>query len=198
MAITQTLANPCRGEATRLLAEWHRGLPETRNRLLRLIYGEMRARARWRLRDELPRRTLQTTELVHEAYLRLAAKSRIEWRNRKHFLAIATQAMRRILVDRARRRRARKRIGSGAELPLEAVPEPAAGGNTGPVSRIALSAALERLAELDARQARLVELRYFDGLSIAETAAELGISPATVKREWRLAQAWLRRAINKG
>ncbi len=195
-----TAAHP--GEATRLLAKWHHGYPEARERLLRLVYDDMRARARWRLRDERPGHTLQTTELVHEAYLRLAGKNRIEWQSRKHFLAIAAQAMRRILVDRARRRGARKRIGPGEAVPLEAVPELAAGNGTGhgagPTDRIDLKGALGRLARVDARQARLVELRFFAGLSIAETAKELGISPATVKREWRFAQAWLRRAMHGG
>ncbi len=190
------------GEATRLLARWHHGPPEARERLLRLVYDDLRTRARWRLRDERRGYTLQTTELVHEAYVRLAGARRVTWRDRRHFLAVATRAMRRILVDRARRRGAGKRAGGRDQVPLDAVPELAARSAAGPGRDLAadldLGVALGRLARLDARQARLVELRCFAGLSIAEAAAELGVSPATVKREWRFAQAWLRRAMTGG
>lgn len=186
------------GEVTRLLGQWHRGRPEERERLLRLIYREMRARARWRLREERPDYTLQATELVHEAYLRLTCKNRIRWRNREHFLAIAAQTMRRILFDRARRCGAQKRIGPGDQVPLDAVAELAAAQSGAPIDRIDLVEALGQLARVDSRQARLVELRFFAGLSIAEAAIALGISPATVKREWQLAQAWLRRALDGG
>ncbi|MEM7355478.1 MAG: ECF-type sigma factor [Acidobacteriota bacterium] len=186
------------GEATRLLADWSRGRRETRQRLLRLIYQEMRTRARWRLRGERFDSSLQTTELIQEAYLRLDDKKRIVWRSREHFLAIASKAMQRVLIDRARRRGAGKRIQPSDEVPLETTPELGRSEAAEPIVSIDLRGALTQLARVDARQARLVELRFFVGLSLAETARELGLSVATVKREWRMAQAWLRRALGAG
>jgi len=140
--------------------------------------------------------TLQATGLVHEAYLRLIDQSRVEWRNRAHFFGVAAQLMRRILVDHARRRRARKRGDGVWPLTLDdADAAPSASPAAEPVDVLVLNDALERLAELDDRQARIVELRYFAGLNIEDTAEALRISPATVKREWVVARAWLRREL---
>lgn len=155
------------------------------------VYQELKRLAAGYLRAERGDHTLQTTALVHEAWLRLADQRRITWQNRSHFFGIAAQAMRRILVDHARRRRAGKRDG-GRPVTLrddvDAAPE--AGEDL-----VALDEALERLAILDARQARVVELRYFGGLTIEETAETLDLSPATVKREWLSAKAWLLREL---
>lgn len=142
--------------------------------------------------------TLQPTALVNEAYLRLVDQSRVHWRNRAHFFGVAAQLMRRILVDHARARLAAKRGGGVSALSLGdiAFSEEYAGGD-GDVDVLALNDALERLAALDPDQARLVELRYFSGLNIEETAEALGVSPATVKREWAIARAWLRREMEK-
>ena len=148
------------------------------------------------MRRESDEVTLQATVLVHEAYLRLIDQSRVQWRNRAHFFGVAAQLMRRILVDHARRRRARKR-GDGVR-PLALDDADAAAGSSAAgdaVDVLVLNEALERLAELDERQARIVELRYFAGLNIESTAEALHISPATVKREWVVARAWLRREL---
>ncbi len=148
------------------------------------------------MRRESDAVTLQTTALVHEAYLRLIDQSRVEWRNRAQFFGVAAQLMRRLLVDHARRRRARKRGDGLRPLTLEdadMAPDASAAGEA--VDVLVLHEALERLAELDERQARIVELRYFGGLTIEDTAEALRISPATVKREWAVARAWLRREL---
>ena len=180
------------GEITRLLRQWSGGNTEARERLLELVYQNLRGLARRRLRRERRHHTLQTTDLVHEAYLRLVGQTRLEWQSRRHFFAVAAQAMRRILLDHERRRRAGKRIGPGDKVPMEAVPEPAVEPG---IDLIHLDEALGKLARIDRRQVLLVELRFFAGLTIRDTALVLGISPATVKREWQLAQAWLRRAM---
>ena len=180
------------GEVTRLLRQWSGGGAEVHERLLELVYRNLRSMAQRQLRRERRHHTLQTTDLVHEAYLRLVGQSRLEWQNRRHFFAIAAQAMRRILLDHERRRRAGNRIGPGEKVPIEAVPEPAIESR---IDLILLDEALGKLGSIDSRQVHLVELRFFVGLTIRDTALVLGISPATVKREWQLAQAWLRRAM---
>lgn len=179
-------------EITRLLQRW-RDDPEARDKVVELVYAHLRQLARWRLRNRKPDTTLQVTELVHETYLRLASQSRMEWQNRNHFFAIAAQAMRRIVLDHTRRHQAARRIAPQDQVPLDAIPELAIQPK---IDLLALDQALSRLAEVDARQANLVELRYFAGLSIHDTAVILGSSPATVKRNWRLAQAWLRREMS--
>jgi RNA polymerase sigma-70 factor, ECF subfamily len=148
----------------------------------------------WRERGE---HTLQATALIHEAYLRLIDQRRVEWRNRAHFFGIAAQMMRRVLVDHARARLAAKRGGDVQPVTLEGVVDAGVHGDDADASLdvLALHEALERLAELDPPQARLVELRYFGGMNIEETASALGMSPATVKREWAIARAWLRREL---
>jgi RNA polymerase sigma factor (TIGR02999 family) len=159
------------------------------------VYDEMRRLAAGYLRHERPGHTLQPTALAHEAYLRLLDQRNVTWQNRAHFMALAAQAMRRILVDHARRKRAEKRGGGAPHVALDAADaEPAIVDAQGvPIEY--LNAALDRLAALDERQSRVVELRYFGGLSIEETAEVLAVSPATVKRDWTLARAWLHREL---
>jgi RNA polymerase sigma factor (TIGR02999 family) len=145
------------------------------------------------MRREGPDHTLQTTALVHEAYIRLVDQQRVQWRNRAHFFGIAAEVMRRVLVDHARARQAAKRGGGVQRITLgDAM---VASSDVEDADVLALHEALERLALLDADQARLVELRYFAGMTIEESAEALGVSPATVKREWALARAWLRREL---
>jgi RNA polymerase sigma factor (TIGR02999 family) len=161
--------------------------------LLLLVYGELRAVAGAYLRRERADHTLQPTALVHEVFLRLVDQRSATWQNRAHFFAIAAQAMRRILVDHARHHRAEKRGGGARLITLDQVGDLAADQ---PVDVELVNDALDRLASLDERQARVVELRFFGGLSIEETAEAMGISSATVKREWVLAKAWLQRELS--
>jgi RNA polymerase sigma factor (TIGR02999 family) len=158
-----------------------------------LVYEELRRQAQRYLRRESPGHTLQTTALVHEAYLRLVDQRTARWESRAQFFGVAAQLMRRILVDHARSHHAAKRGGSAIQVPLE---EETASAPEGDVDLLALDDALNRLAQLDERQAKVVELRYFTGLGIEETAEALGISPATVKREWTMARAWLKRELD--
>lgn len=160
-----------------------------------LVYEELRRLAANRLRGERDGHTLQATALVHEAYLRLVDQTRVEWRNRAHFFAIAARMIRRILVDHARRRQADKRGGGNVRVTLD---ERLVGATAREVDLLALDDAMRALAELDPELAHLVELRFFSGLTIAETAEALEISPATVKREWAAARAWLHRRIGGG
>jgi RNA polymerase sigma factor (TIGR02999 family) len=174
------------------LVAWGGGDQRAFDELLPVVYDELRRQAQRALRGENVGHTLQATALVHEVYLRLAGQDRAQWQNRAQFFAMAAQLVRRILIDHARAKQTEKRGGGARAVTLEDAhaesPEPG-------VDVLALHEALERLATLDAEQARLVELRYFGGLSIEETAAVLGISPATVKREWAVARAWLRREL---
>jgi RNA polymerase sigma factor (TIGR02999 family) len=182
-------------DVTQLLVAWGAGDAAAGDRLVPAVYAELRRQAARAMRRESFENTLQTTALVHEAYLRLVDQRRVVWRSRAHFFGVAAQLMRRILVDHARGRHAAKRGGGLQQLALldadVAIPAAAEAG----VEVIALHEALERLAALDPVQARLVELRYFGGLSIEETAEALDVSPATVKREWAIARAWLRREL---
>jgi len=159
-------------------------------RLLPAVYGELKRLAASYLRSERPDHTLQPTALVHEAYLRLQGQRSVMWSNRAHFYGIAARIMRRILVDHARRRGAAKRDGAVLRLTLVD-----AGVDDRAPELVALDSALTTLEELDPQQARIVELRFFGGLTVEETADAAGISTATVKREWRTARAWLRREI---
>lgn len=158
------------------------------------VYAELRQQAAGFLRGERAGHTLQPTALAHEVYLRLAGRRDYPWQNRAHFMAVAARAMRRILVDHARRKRARKRGGGETPVVLETGSLLAAGG--APVEFDDLDRAIEDLARLSERQARVVELRYFGGLSIEETGEVLGISPMTVKRDWATARAWLYRDLS--
>ena len=180
-------------DVTALLISWGSGERSAADRLIPAVYAELHRQAARALRREGNEHTLQATALVHEAYLRLVDQRRVEWRNRAQFFGIAAEVMRRVLVDHARARLAAKRGGGMQRLSLDEIGDVSnAGGDT---DVLALHDALERLALLDADQARLVELRYFGGLNIEETADALGVSPATVKREWTLARAWLRREL---
>lgn len=182
------------GDLTRLLERWGEGDREAAGELIPLVYGELRAMARGHLRRERPGHTLQCTALVHEAYLRLATLHGVHWHSRAQFFAISAQVMRHILVDHARARGAGKR-GAGAEVvPLdEALTVPAPEN----LDLAALDDSLNRLAEIDERKVRIVELRYFGGLSIEETSEATGCSPTTVKREWTIAKAWLFRDLTE-
>jgi RNA polymerase sigma factor (TIGR02999 family) len=177
-----------------LLVAWGKGDDGALATLLPLVYDELRQLARRHLRGERQGHTLQPTALVHEAYARLVDQERIPWQGRTHFFAMAAETMRRILVDHARKRHAAKRGGQGIQITLD---ESLAVADRRDVDVIALDDALNGLASLDAMQAKLVELRFFSGLGIEETAKVLGISPATVKREWSAAKAWLYREMTK-
>lgn len=180
-------------ELTRLLNEWGNGDQQALDQLMTHVYGELRRQASRYLRRERQDHTLQTTALIHEAYLKLIDQTQVRWQSRAHFYAIAAQAMRRILVDHARTRKRDKRGGDGVKLQLDEAINIAEGRSD--IDLVALDEALDRLAALDKRQARVVELRYFSGMTEADTAEILGISPATVRRDWSMAKAWLYRQL---
>jgi RNA polymerase sigma factor (TIGR02999 family) len=181
-------------EITELLSAWQAGDEEARNRLVPLVYRELRRRAHHYLRRERGDHTLQTTALVHEAYLRLVGQDRVCWQNRSHFFGVAAQLMRRILVDYARSQKRRKRGGDRLRVPFE---ETAFVSPDKSAEILAVDDALRRLEMLDARKSRVVELRFFGGLTVEETAGALGTSEATVARDWEAARAWLHREISK-
>ena len=180
--------------AARLLTRVTQGDAHAASRLMPLVYDELRRLAASYMRRERPGQTLQATALVHEAYVRLIRPGDQPWTGRTHFLAIAALSMRQVLVDRARRRGAAKRGGADQRITLDDAMLPAPMPDAG-VDLVALDAALTRLAALDPLQARIVELRYFGGLTVEETAAAVSLSPATVKRHWTLARAFLKRAL---
>ncbi len=184
---------PPPGDVTQLLQDLGNGDRGALDRLVPLVYQELRAQAARALRRERGDHTLDATALVHEAYMRLADQHKLQWHHRAQFFGLAAQMMRRILVDHARRHRAAKRGGALAKVTLDAS-FMAASDST--VDLTVLDEALTRLAAFDAQQCRLVELRFFGGMTIEETAKVLEISPATVKREWTVAKAWLRREIS--
>jgi RNA polymerase sigma factor (TIGR02999 family) len=184
-------------QVSELLLHWGQGDRKALESLLPIVYEELRRLARSHLRQHRPNHTLQTTAVVHEAYMRMAQNKSMRIENRAHFLGIAAQLMRWILVDYERKRRAAKR-GSGV-IPLtlnEDIGIPHASGSS--VDLLALNEALDRLAKLDGQQSQIIELRYFGGLSIEDTSEFLGISPATVKRAWASARAWLLREMSSG
>jgi RNA polymerase sigma factor (TIGR02999 family) len=181
-------------EITSLLAEWSNGDRQALERLTPLVYDELRRLARHYLRRERPGHTLQSTALVHEAYMKLVGQRDVRWQNRAHFFGIAAQMIRRILVDYARGRNAGKR-GAGKECIT--LNEAAALGGGPNLDLIDLDDALEELARIDARQSRLVELRFFAGLTLEETAEVLQMSVATAKRDWVSAKAWLSRELQR-
>jgi RNA polymerase sigma factor (TIGR02999 family) len=181
---------------TELLARWSAGDKEAFEALAPLVYQELRGLARHYLRGERAEYTLQSTALVHEAYLRLINWQTVDWKNRAHFFGVAAQMMRRILVDRARERNAEKRGAGAAKVNLTQARDAAIESSSlAPVDLIALDTALQTLARLDPQQVRVVELRFFGGLSVEETAEALAISTATVKRTWSAARAWLFREL---
>jgi RNA polymerase sigma-70 factor (ECF subfamily) len=175
-------------ETTRLLRAWANGDQQALEKLTPRVYDELRRIARHFMRGEQPGRTIQTTALVHEAYLKLIDITNVDWRHRAHFFAIAAQIMRRILLDRARRRVAAKRGGAAVRLNLDEVPDVGAGRAR---EIIQLDDSLNALAKIDRRKAQVIEFRFFAGLSVEETAEVLKVSSDTVLRDWRLARAWL-------
>jgi len=183
------------GEVTGLLADWRKGDQAALNRLLPLVYDELRRLARSHMRAERSDHLLQTTALVHEAYLRLVAQKNIGWETRLHFFAVVAQVMRHILVDYARARMRAKRGGAGEVLPLH---DAAVMSDDRAEELIAVHLALDSLTALDPRKGKVFELRYFGGMSVDEAAGALSVSPATVARDWRMAKAWLRREIGAG
>ncbi|MEZ5426267.1 MAG: sigma-70 family RNA polymerase sigma factor [Pyrinomonadaceae bacterium] len=176
-------------QITALLHEWKKGKKDAFDQLFPFVYHELRRRASAYLRNERRGHTLQTTALVNEAYLKLVDKDEIEWEDRNHFFAIAAQAMRRILVDHARTKKRKKRGGENEDLPLEEARFVSATEKS--VDLVALDDALNELAQFDRRQAQVVELKYFGGMTVDETAEVLGISNVTVRRDWNMAKAWL-------
>lgn len=188
------MAEPSKKLVTELLLAWNGGQTAALDELMPLIYGELRRLAQHFLSSERSSHTLESTALVNETFLRLIDQKKVSWRNRAHFFAIAAQLMRRILVDYARSQRAKKR-GRGRKLTLGA----AAGlVDERDLDLLALDQALEQLAAVDPRQCRMVELRFFGGLTVDETAEALAISPATVRREWTMAKAWLYGRLIRG
>jgi RNA polymerase sigma-70 factor (ECF subfamily) len=181
-------------EITLLLRDLQNGKADALSELIPMVYKELRRLAAYHLRQEKPGHTLQATALVHEAYLKLVGVH-LDWQSRAHFFGIASRLMRQILVEYARKRSAAKRGGLVEKVPLDealvVAPDRAS-------EFLALDEALKRLEALDARQSRVVELRYFGGLSIEESAEVLGIAPRTVKRDWEFARAWLHREIGRG
>ena len=180
------------GEVTGLLVAWKNGSPEALDQLIPIVYTELRQLARHQLRGERPDHSLQPTALTHEAFLRLFGTRQVSWQNRAHFFAVASQLMRRILVEHARKRGAAKRGGLVTRVALDEANAPAESPD---VDVITLHEALSELERIDPRQSRIVELKYFGGLNNEETAEVLSLSPATVKRDWSVAKLWLRRAL---
>ena len=183
------------GQVTQLLDRWRSGDDEALDRLIPLVHEELKRVARHHMRSERAGHTLQPTALINEAYLRLIGLTNVAWDGRSHFFAVSAGIMRRILIDHARKRQAAKRGGNQAQVPIDEslslfAPERSE-------ELLALDDALTRLAKLDPRQTQVVELRYFAGLTVDETAAVLGISPKTVKRDWAVARAWLRAEIRR-
>ena len=181
-------------EITRLLHAWRGGDIAAFDRLAPLVYDELRRMAHGYMRGEREEATLQATALVNEAFLRLVDATGVDWSDRAHFFAVSAQMMRRILVDAARARGRAKRGGAAAKLSLDEVPEI---GSEHAQELVAVDDALDALAAFDPRKARVVELRFFGGLSVEETAAVLGLSPQSVMRDWRLARAWLLRELDR-
>jgi RNA polymerase sigma factor (TIGR02999 family) len=180
---------------TELLRAWSQGDQSALDRLVPLLYEELHRLARRHMRQERPDHTLQATSLVNEAYLRLIDVDRVEWRDRAHFLAVAAQMMRRILVDFARNRQRQKRGGGAVHVSLDDVPELP---DSSDLDLVAINGALGALATFDSRMSQVVELRFFGGLTVAETADVLNISPETVMRDWKTAKVWLIRELRRG
>lgn len=191
--LQMTTPSPSPPEVTQLLINWSNGDQKALEKLMPLVYAELRRLARRYMRREHAGHTLQTTALVNEAYLRLIEQQSVRWQNRAHFFGIAAQLMRRILVDHARRYHCAKRGGGALQVSLD---EAAVVSDERGAELLALDDALKSLEAIDARKGRVVELRFFGGLSIEETAGVLGVTPMTVVRDWKMAKAWLRREIS--
>jgi RNA polymerase sigma factor (TIGR02999 family) len=183
------MSSPGNSDVTQLLIAWHGGDESARDRMVPLVYRELHDLARRYMAGERPDHPLQPTALVHEAYLKLVDTKRIRWQGRGHFLAVAAQAMRRILVDYARRRDQARNAGGQRPVTLD---EELLGGVLPETAIVAINDALDALARTDPRKVQVVEMRFFGGLSVEETAEALGVSGETVHRDWRLARAWLR------
>ncbi len=186
------MQSPGTTDTTELLVKWGKGDQQALQELMPRVYDELRRLAAHLLRRERAGHTLQPTALVHEAYLRLVDQTRVDWQNRAHFLGVAAQMLRRVLVDHARAKQRRKRSSGTVVLSFE---ESLVSGPEQNLDVVALDEALSELARIDPQQSRIVELRFFAGVSIEETAASLAISPATVKRDWAVARAWLYRRL---
>jgi len=181
-------------QVTELLVRWRGGEKAALDSLMPLVYSELRRIAQHYLNNERPDHTLQSTALVHEAYVRLTGQALPQWQNRAHFFAVAAQLMRQILVDYARSHRASKRGGNVYKMALDEAEEQP---QVFDVDIIALDDALKSLADMDSQQSKVVELKFFGGLSIEDTADVLGVSPSTVKRDWVTARAWLYRELDR-
>ena len=186
---------PPAAEITRILHDWKDGNRDALDRLIPIVYDELRTLASRQLAREWRHDRLQTTIVVNEAYLKLFAQRDVDWQNRGHFFAIAAQLMRRILVDHARRELREKHGGGAVHVEIADVVSTATEPSLDVLDALALDTALQKLETLDPDQGRIVELRFFGGLTVEETAAVLGISPATVKREWAVAKGWLYREL---
>ena len=186
---------PSPSNVTDMLRDWSNGDKEAQDQLFRAVYNELHRQATRYLRQEHAGVSLQTTDLIHEAYLRLIDQQHVDWQNRLHFFGIAAQVMRRILVDHARSRQAAKRGGSDIRLPLEEAIVVLPGPD---LDFVALDEALNKLAQIDPQQSQIVELRFFSGLSVEETGKVLDVSERTVKRDWNVAKAWLKRELSRG
>ena len=187
------LSTETQTQITQLLKQWNGGDQQALETLMPLVYSELKRLAGSYLRRERPDHTLQSAALVNEAYLRLVNQNEVQWQNKAHFFGIAAQMMRRILVDHARNHKAAKR---GAGMPLLELDEAVAQAQNQSINLRGLDEALERLAKIDEQQSKIVELRFFGGLSIEDTSMVLGISAATVKRDWAAARAWLYREVS--
>ena len=188
------MTTPTSANVTQLLIDWRGGNNDALNQLMPLVYDELRDLAKRYMRRENSSHTLQTNALVNEAYLRLVNQQAVDWQNRAHFFAIAAQVMRHLLVDHARSKQYAKRGGGAVQVTLD---EGLAVSDESSVELLALHQALERLEKIDHRKSKIVELRYFGGLSTEEVAEVLGISEITVKREWAKAKAWLYRELSQ-
>jgi RNA polymerase sigma-70 factor, ECF subfamily len=186
------------GDITRLLREWQAGERSALDRLMPLVYRELHLMASRLMSRERREATIQATALVNEAYLKLVDQRAVDWHGRAHFFAIAAQVMRRVLLDAARHRMREKRGGGAIQIAIDEFPIAAKGGGVDAIDVLAIDRALHELERLDGDQAKIVELRFFGGLTVEETSAVLGVSPATVKREWAVAKAWLYRALTSG
>jgi len=182
-------------EVTQLLLDWGNGDKSALDKLMPLVYGELRRLARRHLNRERPGQTLQTTDLIHETYLKLVNQDRVKWQNRAQFFGVSAQLMRRILVDRARKKNRMKR---GGGVPALALDESVVASQTSPLDLVAFDEALTKLAGIDQRKAQVVELRFFGGLSVDEAAEFLKVSNITIMRESKMAKAWLHRALSDG
>jgi RNA polymerase sigma factor (TIGR02999 family) len=192
-----SLPSPSKKQITAMLRAWGAGGEQASDELIRAVYDELRRQARFQLRRERANHTLDTSALINEAYLKLIEQRSVKWSDRNHFYALASKLMRRVLVDHARTRHRLKRGGEDHPVELDAAMTVA--GSTGlDIDLLALDEAMARLAALDEQQEKIVELRYFAGLEITETAAVLGISTATVKRDWAMAKAWLKQELTRG